>query len=86
MRRIRACCKVRTICEVLREINDLVQDNTEKDAKIRALILEAFGMGKKIIGKLIEYNQNACADWWAKNPEYNRKIKEELRRDRKSVV
>lgn len=80
MRRLQASCGVRTICEVLREINDLVREDTEKDAKIRNLVVEAFGMGKKIIGKLIEYNKEACADWWEKNPEYNRKVKLELRR------
>lgn len=77
---LKSSTHLRTICEVLREMNDLVQENNDKDIKIRELIVEAFGMGKRMAKKLYEYNKIADADWWEKNPECNRRIKEELRR------
>lgn len=76
---IRGANNVRTICEVLREINDLVQENSAKDAKIRDLVVEAFEMGKKIVQKLYEYNKEIDKEWWVENKKYERKIKKELR-------
>jgi hypothetical protein len=49
--------KSRYICEVLREINDLVQGDNVKEEKIRNLVAEAFDMSKRIINKLLEYNK-----------------------------
>ena len=72
--------RFRTICEVLREINDLVQSDSEKDKKIRELLNEAFNMAKRIVYKLYEYNREACKGFWKKNPRKARKIEEELRR------
>ena len=77
---LKSSTNLRTICEVLREINDLVQEDNSKDAKIRKLVVEAFGMGKRMAKKLFEYNERFDADWWAKNPDYNKKVKGELRR------
>lgn len=70
----------RTICEVLREINDLAQDDTKKDAQIRILVAEAFGMGKRMIKKLLEYNRKVDAGWWKANPGYLAKVKVDLRK------
>lgn len=72
--------RFRTICEVLREINDLVQEDTENNIKIRSLLGEAFNMAKKIVSKLYSYNRKACAGFWKKNPIKARAIEEALRR------
>ena len=77
---VRRTNRFRTICEVLREINDSVQGDTEKDAKLRLLLNEAFTMAKKIVYKLYEYNKAACAGFWKRNPRQQRRIEEELRR------
>jgi len=80
-RKIRRSNKSRTICEVFRDINDLVQGDSEEDKKIRVLLLEAFQMGKSIVMQLLEYNKLFFKDYWEQNPERERKIKEDLRRD-----
>jgi len=72
--------KFRTICEVLREINDLIQEDNEQNAKVRVLLEEAFNMSKRIVAKLYEYNKQSCADFWERNPNRKRAIEEELRR------
>lgn len=45
----------RTICEVHREIYDELE-NIEGTEKAIELLEEAFGMGKRIVKKLLEYN------------------------------
>lgn len=65
---MRSASKSRTICEVLREINDLHQGSD--DAKTRALLREAQEMAKRMSRKLLKYNKNAFADWWAENPDH----------------
>jgi len=66
----------RTICEVLREIGDLHQDE-----QTMALLLEATGMAKKMARKLLEYNKDVFADWWAKNPDYEEDVKRRMNDD-----
>jgi len=69
----------RTICEVLREINDLAQNDTEQDIKIRKLLAEAFHMAKKMGHKLYEYNKKFDRGWWTKHSEYEKKLLNDLR-------
>jgi hypothetical protein len=66
----------RTICEVLREINDLHQSGTQHDKTTRKLLLEAQKMAKRMSTKLLDYNKQVYKDWWDKNPDYE----EDLRR------
>lgn len=60
----------RTICEVLREINDLHQGPEVQDLRTRVLLKEAHDMAKRMARKLYEYNKEAFAGWWAENPDY----------------
>lgn len=65
----------RTICEVLREINDLCQGNNSHDKLIRKKLSEAETMAKKMSYKLLEYNQEVFKDWWAENPDKEKDLK-----------
>ena len=64
----------RTICEVLRKINDKLQ-GTPIHKEILPLLVEAEGMGKRMSKKLVEYNKNVYAGWWAANPKYEEDLK-----------
>jgi len=81
---LREVAKVRTICEVLREINDLHQFNTSMDIQTRKLLNEAEDMAKRMSKKLIEYNKNVYAGWWKKNPDYEKDLQKRL--NKKYVV
>ena len=49
--------KFRTICEVLREMNDICQGTSKNDLMLREKIAEAEKMGKSMSNKLIWYNK-----------------------------
>ena len=61
---MRAVSNSRTICEVLREINDMHQIVCEHDAIIRDKLVEAESMAKRMSYKLLEYNENVYRDFW----------------------
>ena len=61
---LRRATKVRTLCEVLREINDLHQGDKKHDKKVRKKLVEAECMAKKMSYKLLEYNKEYDKDWW----------------------
>lgn len=67
---------LRTICEVLREINDMHQVDTDHDKKTRKKLREAQIMAKKMSNKLLDHNKEVFAGWWDENPDYE----EDLRR------
>jgi hypothetical protein len=75
---LRGAANVRTICEVLREINDLVQDDSAIHARARELLAEAESMGKRMSRKLVEYNKKVFAGWWKKNPDYAQDVEKRL--------
>jgi len=50
--------KFRTVCEVLREINDLCQKDSKQDKVIRKKLAEAEKMAKSMALKLEWYNKN----------------------------
>ena len=50
---LKEAARVRTVCEVLREINDLHQEQTTHDKAVRKLLCEAEDMGKRMSRKLI---------------------------------
>ena len=77
---IRGASKQRTICEVLREINDLHQGNSRHDKEVRKKLSEAEDMGKRMSTKLKEYNKNVYKDWWEKNPDYERDLDRRLKK------
>ena len=59
-----------TICEILRKINDVHQEDSKKDKYIREWLAVAETMAKKMSYRLYEYNKDFDADWWDENPEY----------------
>lgn len=73
----------RTICEVHREIHDiLINDKSISDEvsdKLTELLQEAYVMAKKMNNKLRQYKHNYDDGWWEKN----RNIKEKLDKRRK---
>ena len=75
---LRGAFPKRTLCEVLREINDIHQGSTPVDIKTRGLLVEAEAMGKKMSFKLLEYNKDVYADWWKDNPDYEKKLRERM--------
>lgn len=75
---MRGSSKHYTICEVLREINDLHQEQTEHDKIIRNKLALAEKMAKKMSYKLKEYNKNIYNDWWEKNRDYENDLNRRL--------
>jgi hypothetical protein len=74
---LRGATEKRTICEVLREINDVLQGNPIH-SKILPKLIESEAMAKKMAGKLVEYNKEIFSDWWQKNPDYEIDLKRRL--------
>ena len=64
--------KRRTICEVLREINDIAKtiDDEQVKKELQDRILEGFAMGKKMNNKLFEYKHNWDAGVFNVNEDY----------------
>jgi hypothetical protein len=64
----------RTICEVLREINDIHQNATKHDELCRAKLLEAVNMAKRMDRALQEDNGRRLSEdgWWEPNPDFKR--------------
>jgi hypothetical protein len=71
----------RTVCEVLREINDFHQKDTKHDRRIRALLREAQDMAKRMSHKLYEYNKEYDKEWWEKNKDYEKDLQLRLKKD-----
>ena len=61
---LRRATKIRTLCEVLREVNDLHQGKTKHDKKVRKRLVEIERMAKKMSYKLLEYNKEYDKEWW----------------------
>jgi hypothetical protein len=70
---MRDVCANLTICEVLRQINDKVQDDNQGD--IRNLLATAEYMAKRMATKLKEYYDEYDKDWYSNNPIYNHEPK-----------
>ena len=69
----------RTLCEVLRLINDIVQSDSEEHRQIRDLLAEAEHKAKRVVRKLVEYNQKEHAEWWEENQDFKAHVERELR-------
>ncbi len=62
----------RTLCEVLREINDILNKNEPmQPCEIRKKLIEAEVMAKKMSHKLRKYNKSWDAKWWEDNKDYD---------------
>lgn len=74
---LRGAAEKRTICEVLREVCDLVQEHPHR-GEIVPKLAEAERMAKKMIRKLLEYNEEADKDWWEKNENYKQDLQRRI--------
>jgi len=70
----------RTICEVLRELNDNFQENSDHDKDVRKRLLEIMVMAKRMQYKLLDYNKKGNRDWWAENKNYEKALKKRMRK------
>jgi len=77
---IKSASHDRTICEVIRKINDLAQGNDPKDSHIRSLCTEAEIMAKKMALRLIEYKKELGGDSWYQWEKNNPTVVEDLKR------
>jgi len=75
---LRGAYPLRTICELLREIYDLSQENNEKDSVIRKKLCEAEKMVKKMSYALLEYNKKYDEGWWEQNRDYEQDLLRDL--------
>ena len=74
---LRSAANLRTICEVLREINDCLQGDP-LHVTILPKLREAESMAKRMAKKLFEYNQHFDQGWWEKNKDVAEKLKRRL--------
>jgi|TARA_B110000908_G_scaffold150147_1_gene183947 hypothetical protein len=77
--------KKRTICEVHREIYDIIIELIPEDSRrteVEIKLEEAFEMAKKMNAKLRQYAYNYDDDWWEKENAEIRQRKETLRNQR----
>ena len=65
---------MRSPCEVLREINDLFQGDTEKDEKVRKLLAEAEAKTKRMSIELTKYDQKYYLTWWDDILDYSDRL------------
>ncbi len=77
---MRTSSHLRTICEVLREINDLHQGVSEHDIVIRRKLREAEKMGKRMDKKLLEYAKHYQPEFFKENPNYEKNLKKRLKK------
>lgn len=63
----------RTLCEVLREINDLLQGN-KIHKQILPKLIECEDMAKRMSRKLRKYSREWDKDWWEKNKDFDEDI------------
>lgn len=73
---------MRTLCEVLREINDLSKGN-ELHEKIFTKLQECETMAKKMSRKLRKYSHEWEKDWWDKNLDYEADV---IKRENETYV
>lgn len=76
--------KFRTICEVHREIYDLIYElpDSERKNQIEEKVEEAFLMAKKMNAKLRQYKNNYDDGWWERESQEIRNEKYKLRNQR----
>ena len=65
---------MRSPCEVLREINDLFQGDSEKDELVRKLLAEAEAKTKRMSIELTKYDQKYYLTWWDDILDYSDRL------------
>ena len=74
---LRGAAQLRTLCEVLREINDELQGNPAHP-RILPKLREAEAMAKKMAMKLYQNNKKFDEGWWKANPQAAQKLERRL--------
>ena len=74
--------RIRTVCEVIREINDVLQTLPESGQKkeLKEKLDEAYGMVKRMDRKLHEYKHGYNKDWYPGNHNLEDSCKKRGRR------
>jgi len=72
-----------SICEVIRQVNDICQSNSDKDREVRRLLEIAEGMGKVMFARMLEMGKELGKDVWIEW-EKNHKDQSELVKMRNS--
>lgn len=70
-------CHKRTICEVLRESWELARIVPEEDIRkeLKARLLTAYDMAKRMNRKLREYKHNWDENFWQDNEDFTQDLK-----------
>tara|TARA_B100002019_G_scaffold292696_1_gene316733 strand:+ start:454 stop:729 length:276 start_codon:yes stop_codon:yes gene_type:complete len=74
---------MRTICEVHREIYDILAEEMPERKDIINRLEEAYGMAKKMDRRLRYYAEGYDDDWWEKQSKKESDWRHELRQSRK---
>lgn len=75
---MRTASIVRSPCELLRKINDLVQGDSDREIEIRKLCSEAEKSTKRLAQELNKYKKEAWREWWEQNKEYKQDVKRRI--------
>lgn len=75
-------CYFRTICEVHREMHDILINEDCVDEKLVGLLQEAFTMAKKMDKKLRQYHSGYDKGWW----ETTSNVEQKLDKRKRNVI
>ena len=81
---MREANKLRTLCEVIRECNDICEEIkgnpkvTHQIVRIQTKLAEAEKMGGRMAKKLYEYNKEFDKGWWEKNQNYEEALRKRM--------
>lgn len=67
-----------TLCEYIRQVNDLLQGDSSNEILARKLLFKAMNEGKKISKMIVELDRKLIEDHWSKYPK-NKRQKELLK-------
>lgn len=80
---MRTASTVRSPCELVRKINDLVQGDSQKDLEIRKLCSELAKQTKRLAKELNNNGIRTWEQWWDDNPEFKKELPLRLNKDYK---
>lgn len=74
---------LRSPCEVIREINDMFQGDSEKEKKVRELLAEAESKTKRMSIELSKYDKTYHKGWWERIKDFEKRMKQRTHPDYK---
>lgn len=80
---MRTASTVKSPCELVRKINDLVQGDSQKDLEIRKLCSELVKQTKRLAKELNDNGVRTWETWWEENPEFKKELPLRLNKDYK---